>query len=67
MKRTAIYLALIGLVASPPVLAGVDQTLVDEMRAQIAALTQRLNQLEAKKVIPEVAVAAIVATPVAAW
>jgi hypothetical protein len=48
-------------------LAGVDQTLVDEMRAQIAALTQRLNQLEAKKVIPEVAVAAIVATPVAAW
>ena len=39
MKRTAIYLALIGLVASPSVFASVDQALVDEMRAQIAALT----------------------------
>ena len=72
MKRTAIYLALIGLVASPPVFASVDQALVDEMRAQIAALTQRLNQLEANAAIPDVAAnpvadSAKVATPVAAW
>ena len=76
MKRTAIYLALSGLVASPSVFASVDQALVDEMRSQIAALTQRLNQLEAKTVTPEVAAApvadpvtapAIAKKPVAAW
>ena len=74
MKRTAIYLALSCLVASPSVFANADQALMEEMRAQIAALTQRLDQLEAKSAIPA-AVAATAPTPaptaakmpVAAW
>ena len=52
MKRTAMYLALSSLVASPSVLANTNQAAMEEMRAQIAALTARLNELESKTAMP---------------
>lgn len=52
MQRTAMYLAVSSLVVSPTVLANTDQAVMEEMRAQIAALTERLNQLETKTSLP---------------
>jgi len=48
MKRTALYLAVAALSTSPTVFADTDQATLNELRGQIAALTERLNQLEVK-------------------
>lgn len=58
MKRTALYLAVAALSTSPVVFADTDQATLNELRGQIAALTERLNQIEEKTESTAVAVAA---------
>ncbi len=48
MKRTALCLAITALSASPAVFADTDQATLNELRSQIAALTERLNEMEVK-------------------
>lgn len=58
MKRTALYLAVAALSISPVVFADTDQATLNELRGQIAALTERLNQMEEKTEATATAVAA---------
>ncbi|MEH6468470.1 MAG: putative porin [Porticoccus sp.] len=58
MKRTALYLAVAALSTSPAVFADTDQATLNELRGQIAALTERLNQMEVKTESTATAVAA---------
>ncbi|MFT7300842.1 MAG: hypothetical protein ACI89Z_001307 [Porticoccus sp.] len=58
MKRTAIYLAFAAMSASPAVFADTDQGTLNELKGQIAALTERLNQMEVKTETTATAVAA---------
>ncbi len=58
MKRTALYLAVAALSISPAVFADTDQATLNELRGQIAALTERLNQIEEKTETTATAVAA---------
>tara|TARA_R110000822_G_scaffold159476_3_gene299157 strand:- start:19619 stop:20830 length:1212 start_codon:yes stop_codon:yes gene_type:complete len=58
MKRTALYLAVAALSTSPAVFADTDQATLNELKTQIAALTERLNQMEVKTESTATAVAA---------
>ncbi|MDX2349101.1 MAG: putative porin [Porticoccus sp.] len=57
MKRTALYLAVAALSTSPAVFADTDQATLNELKGQIAALTERLNQMEVKTETTATAVA----------
>ena len=58
MKSTALYLAVAALSTSPAVFADTDQATLNELKTQIAALTERLNQMEVKTESTATAVAA---------
>ena len=69
MKRTAIFLAVSGFSLSPALFANADEATLQELRAQVAALTERLNAMEAKTKVMEEKTNQVVATvkPVDSW
>jgi phage I-like protein len=62
MKRTAIFLAVSGFTLCPALFANADEATLQELRAQVAVLTERLNEMEAKTKVMEEKTNQVVAT-----
>ncbi len=69
MKRTAIFLAVSGFTLYPALFANADEATLQELRNQVAALTERLNEMEAKTRVMEEKTNQVVATakPATSW
>jgi putative porin len=69
MKRTAIFLAVSGFTLCPALFANADEATLQELRAQVAVLTERLNEMEAKTKVMEEKTNQVVATakPATSW